>query len=285
MFIKRRHVIAGALVILAAGAGINLSNPGMRKAAAEYAERAMEAPAGYRLIVNAPANKLYVYKDGVKVKTFLVSIGRKGFETPPGKYSINHVVMNPWWHPPESNWARDQQPQPPGPDNPMGRAKLYFANLLYIHGSPMERQLGEPASHGCIHMANDDVLELTRMLAVYAAPKSLDVIEAAIRSTGLTREVWFQNKIPLDIQYNIVEVADGNLEIHPDVYKLAKSSVRDQVVQAVAQEGFDPANIDEHQLVRLMDKQDRRGTSVRMPLDTLMASTTVASASQAVGGQ
>ena len=32
--------------------------------------------------------------------------------------------------------------------------------FIYIHGTPDESQLGEPFSHGCIRMSNDDVIEL-----------------------------------------------------------------------------------------------------------------------------
>ena len=32
--------------------------------------------------------------------------------------------------------------------------------FIYIHGTPYENQLGKPVSHGCIRMANKDVIEL-----------------------------------------------------------------------------------------------------------------------------
>ncbi len=31
---------------------------------------------------------------------------------------------------------------------------------IYIHGTPYEQELGQPVSHGCIRMANEDVIEL-----------------------------------------------------------------------------------------------------------------------------
>ena len=34
------------------------------------------------------------------------------------------------------------------------------ARYIYIHGTNQEHLLGTPASHGCIRMANDDVVEL-----------------------------------------------------------------------------------------------------------------------------
>ena len=38
--------------------------------------------------------------------------------------------------------------------------------FIYIHGTPDESQLGEPFSHGCIRMSNDDVIELFDLVSV-----------------------------------------------------------------------------------------------------------------------
>jgi lipoprotein-anchoring transpeptidase ErfK/SrfK len=34
------------------------------------------------------------------------------------------------------------------------------SRYIYIHGTHEEERLGQPASHGCIRMANDDIMEL-----------------------------------------------------------------------------------------------------------------------------
>jgi L,D-transpeptidase catalytic domain len=36
---------------------------------------------------------------------------------------------------------------------------------IYIHGTPDEARIGSPASHGCIRMRNDDVIELFDLVA------------------------------------------------------------------------------------------------------------------------
>ena len=38
--------------------------------------------------------------------------------------------------------------------------------FIYIHGTPDESQLGKPFSHGCIRMANNDVIELFDLVSV-----------------------------------------------------------------------------------------------------------------------
>jgi hypothetical protein len=35
-----------------------------------------------------------------------------------------------------------------------------FARYIYIHGTNHEQLLGTPASHGCVRMANDDIVDL-----------------------------------------------------------------------------------------------------------------------------
>lgn len=37
---------------------------------------------------------------------------------------------------------------------------------VYIHGTPDERQLGVPSSHGCVNMRNADLLELFDLVSV-----------------------------------------------------------------------------------------------------------------------
>lgn len=39
-----------------------------------------------------------------------------------------------------------------------------FSRYIYIHGTNHEDQLGQPASHGCIRLGNDDMIELFEMV-------------------------------------------------------------------------------------------------------------------------
>jgi L,D-transpeptidase catalytic domain len=41
-----------------------------------------------------------------------------------------------------------------------------WSRFIYIHGTNEEALLGQPASHGCIRMANDDVIELFELVEV-----------------------------------------------------------------------------------------------------------------------
>lgn len=41
-----------------------------------------------------------------------------------------------------------------------------FERCIYLHGTPDEDLVGKPASHGCIRMKNDDVIELYSLVDV-----------------------------------------------------------------------------------------------------------------------
>lgn len=143
-------------------------------AAAEQADRLRaaaitdEAKAKrYRVIVDLAGlpTTLYVLEraSGRPVARYLVSPGSDDFPTPALSGRIDATKVRAWWYPPASDWAKDMKPEPPGIRNPMGLVKLHLVGGYYIHGVPKfeEKDLGRPASHGCIRMSAANILELT----------------------------------------------------------------------------------------------------------------------------
>jgi hypothetical protein len=41
-----------------------------------------------------------------------------------------------------------------------------FNRYIYIHGTPEEGLIGKPASHGCIRMLNEDIIELFELISL-----------------------------------------------------------------------------------------------------------------------
>ena len=41
-----------------------------------------------------------------------------------------------------------------------------FDRYIYIHGTNHEKELGKPASMGCIRMSNRDILEVYELLSI-----------------------------------------------------------------------------------------------------------------------
>ena len=105
------------------------------------------------LLLDAAAFRLEVLLQGQVVREFAVAVGAAAYPTPGGSFSLRHIEFNPSWTPPESPWADGQVRMPPGPRNPMGRAKIQFAPLYFLHGTPDTASIGKAASHGCVRLA------------------------------------------------------------------------------------------------------------------------------------
>lgn len=222
---------------------------------------------GIRLVLNVPENRLYVYQGGERVAKYRVSVGMPGYETPPGDYRVTYAIWNPWWHPPNSAWARGRDVEPPGPNNPMGRVKMYFGNMMYIHGTPEKQWLGRAASRGCVRMLNADAIELARFLHQHATGVGSAEIDEIVGS-GDTRRVGFNETIRFDVVYNVATVRDGFLLIFPDLYDRV-DRFEDQVVEALRSNGISLVDVDTDKLQRLIRKARRH--KVGMSIDTLTA--------------
>ncbi len=136
----------------------------------------------YEIVVDKSAQRLYVIdrSSGKVVKSFIVSTGRRGFETPTRDWKVTEITPNPWWYPPKSKWARGKKPVPPGPNNPLGVLKIRLSgSTILIHGVPKSKYkyLGRPASHGCIRMRNEDILVLKNYVELGSRVRTVDKVK------------------------------------------------------------------------------------------------------------
>ena len=125
------------------------------------------------LVVNVAEMRVYFYpQDGSVVRTWPISIGRVGWDTPLGETSIVRKKAYPTWYPPESireEAAMDGNPLPrvvgPGPDNPLGSHALYLGFPQYlIHGTNKPFSIGMRVSHGCVRMYPEHIVELFELV-------------------------------------------------------------------------------------------------------------------------
>ncbi len=249
-FSRRQALFTGVVVLGLAGAGVNY---GWTRPAVQ----GEDAP--LRIVLNVPANRIYVYENGERTKSYRVSVGARQHATPAGSYTLSTAIWNPWWHPPESAWARDEKPEPPGWDNSMGRVKLNFTELYYIHGTPKmnEDALGLPVSHGCVRMANRDVIELAQLVHRYATPDLPDSeVRSLIDNPSATRTIRFANPVPFAVVYEVAIVRNNFLIIYPDVYARLgdRRAMKDQVQQVLEDHGVNPSEINRDHLNRLVEK-------------------------------
>lgn len=124
------------------------------------------------MVINLVEMRLYYYPpNSGKVYIFPVGIGREGWESPLGVWSIIERTPLPTWHAPESiREARAKEgvfiPKevPPGPENPLGEYAMRLSNHTYlIHGTNDPSGVGRRSSAGCIRMYPEDIKQLFHM--------------------------------------------------------------------------------------------------------------------------
>ncbi len=127
------------------------------------------------LVVNLAEMRLYFFFSNGGHDFFFtapIGIGREGYLTEFGEYTVKSKTPNPTWVVPES--IRAEEPElpaevPPGPDNPLGDFVFRLSRNLYaIHGTNKPWGIGRRVSHGCIRMYPEDVGALYPLVPVGA---------------------------------------------------------------------------------------------------------------------
>lgn len=131
----------------------------------DHLDHLPEPVAKLELVIRLRDRKVYVYeRDQVKT-SFPIAIGRSGWETPTGEYQVLQMIKDPSWQNPFNGTVI-----PAGPNNPLGTRWIGFwtdgQNYIGFHGTPNEDSVGTAASHGCIRMYNNDVVQLFEMVEV-----------------------------------------------------------------------------------------------------------------------
>ncbi|HEX6645529.1 MAG TPA: L,D-transpeptidase [Gemmatimonadales bacterium] len=215
--------------------------------------------------LNIPAYRLTVRAGDSIVGEFAVAIGTRAFPTPVGDFALRKVELNPRWVPPASAWARDREPMPPGPRNPMGRAKLEFHPTYYLHGTPEPESVGSAASHGCVRLRNEDVLALARLLVGWGRPELADSVERWAMPGRGSRRIDLARAAALGVRYDLIEVRHDRIVAYPDPYRLRTDST--DAVAAVRLSLVLGVPVSRHIVTQLLDRVAAR--PVEVPLDSI----------------
>jgi lipoprotein-anchoring transpeptidase ErfK/SrfK len=105
------------------------------------------------IVIRRESKQLNLFRGMRLWKQFRVATGLPEYPTPLGRFSIVTMQRNPWWYPPDSDWAKDEEPIPPGPGNPLGTRWMGISSPgVGMHGTPDAASIGYSASHGCIRL-------------------------------------------------------------------------------------------------------------------------------------
>ena len=131
------------------------SNPGSNKA-------------GSAILINIDKakQKMTVFLDGIQKYEWPVSTGRAGYSTPSGTYTA--TSMNEIWY--SKQWD----------NSPMPHSIFFMKDGHAIHGSYEVKNLGKPASHGCVRISPENATTL------YALVKANGLGNTQVVLTGVT---------------------------------------------------------------------------------------------------
>lgn len=159
-----------------------------------------------KMIVSVRDQKMLLVSDGQPVKTYKVSTSKFGYGDKPGSnYTpLGHmqVARKIGGNAPLGAVFKSRKrtgeilkPNAPGRDPIVtrilwlkgmeSRNRNAYKRLIYIHGTPEERRLGERASYGCIRMSSRDIADLYRRIG-YGA--DVFVIPGSIKTDSSTAD-------------------------------------------------------------------------------------------------
>src|SRR5437763_14882659 len=122
-------------------------------------------PKDTRIVVNIPAFRMDVFREGSLLKSYKIGIGYPQFPLPTGFRKAEMIIFNPTWTQPNESWASDPGAVTPAgtAGNPLGPIKVPIGGANLIHGGKALAKIGTYASHGCIGLTNDERSEERRV--------------------------------------------------------------------------------------------------------------------------
>jgi len=198
-------------------------------------------PKDTRVVVNIPAFRMDVFKDGSLVKSYKVGIGYPEFPLPTGIRKAETIIFNPTWTPPDEPWVANMknvsvgEKVPAGSKlNPLGPIKIPIGAPSLIHGGKSLAKIGTFASHGCVGMTTPQVRDFAKVLADAAGIELTDQkIQAYLKNPTKTQGLKLSQPVPVELRYETIVVEDGKLHIYRDVY--AQDTNTEENLRAVLQ--------------------------------------------------
>lgn len=184
-----------------------------------------EVPVDTRIVINAPAYRMDVFRDGQLLKSYKVGIGYPEFPLPVGVRTAKTIIFNPTWTPPDEPWVKGEyQPgktvEAGSKKNPLGFIKIPIGLPSLIHGGKDPSRLGTFASHGCVGLTNPLIQDFAAQLATLSGTQlTPEQIKQYEKQRKETTELDLARDVPVELRYETIVVEDGKLRIFRDVYE------------------------------------------------------------------
>ncbi|HEX2028800.1 MAG TPA: L,D-transpeptidase/peptidoglycan binding protein [Nitriliruptorales bacterium] len=124
------------------------------------------------LFLRQEDHQLDLYLGGRLARSYPVATGTGDYPTPTGVYHVSLKRPKPVWvNPDPSGWGRGMPKRiEAGPNNPLGLRALNWSapGAIRFHGTANIDSLGRDASHGCVRLSNDAIVELFDLVDVGA---------------------------------------------------------------------------------------------------------------------
>jgi len=178
-------------------------------------------PQDTRIVVNIPAFRMDLFRDGTLVKSYKIGIGYPEFPLPRGFRKAEMIIFNPTWTQPNESWASNPGEVVPagGPGNPLGPIKIPIGGANLIHGGKPLAKIGNFASHGCVGMTNAQVKDFAKVLADATNTQlTSQTMMSYLRRPTRTQVVKLAQIVPVELRYETIVAEEGKLHIYRDVY-------------------------------------------------------------------
>ncbi|MCO5101512.1 MAG: L,D-transpeptidase family protein [Burkholderiaceae bacterium] len=181
------------------------------------------------ILVNVPQRMLFRFEAGRVVAAFPVTVGKPGWATPTGDFTVTNLQVDKTWIVPPSIQAemlREGKPVlkqvAPGPDNPLGRHWIGTSLPgIGLHGTNAPSSIYGFRSHGCVRMHPDDIAALFESLHV--GDRGAIVYRSLLLARADDGRIWF--------------------EANPDAYR-REAGLLDTVRELARLQAIDSASID-----------------------------------------
>jgi len=142
------------------------------KAGAKSKERPQESDAAPRMsiLVTKEDNMLELRESDKLVAAFPVTVGSEETASPVGEWKVRGVAKLPNFRYDKKMLKEGERSEnfhmlPPGPNNPVGVIWIALNRKgVGIHGSDSPDAIGRNVSHGCIRLANWDIVKLASLV-------------------------------------------------------------------------------------------------------------------------